>query len=166
MELYSAGLWYPRSDPDRIDPYLFPSLQRRPGQSPQAYIEHLAHVLHIRPRGESSMMDEMMARPRVVLCGAESEVEEVDAWLIVLGRQGAIRRGEIPPPKPGPYRCCMHPWCPNQQQAQTWCMDCWNRIHPSTQRGLVATYQDQQGFTGDTRKWMEWAKKTPSLRSP
>lgn len=173
IELLCAGLWY--AGPDRLDPGRWPLLTKRPGQSFQAYKEHLAALLRVNPPGKLSMLEEIQARtePRVVLVGADEEVDQVNAWLEVLHEAGATWRGQLHPPDPGDddapahLRCSLAPLCPRRASVQLWCIDCWGRIVPEVQRGLVATYREQQAFTGaNSKEWMAWAQKTPSLRSP
>lgn len=172
MDLRCAGLWY--TGPDRLDPGRWPSLTRRPWQTFEAYKAHIAAMIRIEPNGKPSILDETRSRPEpsVVVVGADAEVDQVNAWLEVLCEAGWTWQGQLylPPADPdGPahLRCSLAPWCPHRASVQLWCPDCWNRIVPEVQRGLIATYREQQAHTGaNSKEWMAWAQKTPSLRSP
>lgn len=170
MDLRAAGLWYVGAD--RLDPGRWPSLTQKPWQTFQAYKEHIARMLHVRPAGKPSLLEERRARPdpSVVVVGADVEVEQINAWLEALSEEGFTWQGQLhlPPPDtsaPAHLRCVLAPWCPYRASVQLWCPDCWGSIFPEAQRGLIATYRDQQAYSGtNSKEWMAWARKTPSLR--
>lgn len=164
MDLFAAGLWY--QGEDRFDPGKFPPLSRRPPEAHEAYKSRLLAYLGVALPGKTSLLDEILARPRVVVVGADVEAPQINGWLEALCDQGARWREQLPPPPATGLPCGLAPFCSASSQVQLWCIDCWNRIEPEVQRQLVQHYRPQQAYTGScSREWMAWAQKTPSLRS-